>query len=167
MSVKSEKLPPARTLLGVLDAQARASVQHARRDVARIVATETPRKSGQTAAGLRPRTSKTKTGAALTVRPPRGRAHGSGASLADVVRWVNRGTGLHRSGPGPKARIRAKRRIPPKRMILPGGRAVWSVAGQRPNPFMARIRQRGTPVVQRAFTAGAARAARTVERVIR
>jgi hypothetical protein len=152
-------------MLGVIDAQARLAVKGAQQDIAPIVAREVPRKSGKTAAALRPRVSRTATGAALIVAAPRAKVHDGQATIADVVRWVNRGTGLYRDTPGPKKSIRSSRR-PPRRMTLPGGMKRWTVKGQRPNEFMARIRALGTPRFEAACQTGAQDAARSAERVI-
>lgn len=165
MSVSEGKPLPVATMLGAIDAKARQAVTVAKQAVSPIVAHEVPKRSGKTAAALRPRISRTATGVALTVSAPRGKAHGGQATIADVVRWVNRGTGLYRDTPGPKRQIRSSRH-PPRRMTLPGGRKRWTVKGQHPNEFMARIRQLGTPRVQQAFEQGAKNAARDVERVI-
>lgn len=166
MSVRGDRLPPERTLLGIIDRQARRAVGEAQQALAPIVTAQTPRKSGAVAGALRPRVSRTATGAAVTVAPPRGRLHGgSYATVADVMRWVQRGTGIRRQGPGGKRRIRSSR-IPPRRLALPGGKKVWSVAGQRANPFMGRIQTLGTPRVQAALEQGARDAARAIEREV-
>lgn len=170
MSVKANKLPPARTLLGVLDAKARESVTDAKRAIAPIVNAETPRRRGETARALQPRVSRTKTGTALRVAAPRGKRHsGSGATINQIVRWATRGTGLRRQGPGPKAPIRPKgamARMRGKRLNV-YGRYYRSVKGQKPNPFIQRIQQRGTPIIERIFQRGAREAARAVERTVR
>jgi hypothetical protein len=164
MSVHEPKpLPPPATILTAIDVQARAAMEAAKVDVAALVSRETPRSSGQTAAALKPRVSRTATGTGLTVGAPRGRKHGK-ATVAEVMRWVNSGTGMYREGPGPKHKIRAK--SPLRRMTLPGGAKRWSVKGQRPDHFMLRIRRAGTPIVERAAEQGAQRAAREIERVI-
>jgi hypothetical protein len=164
MSVTGEKLPPARTLLGVLDAAARDTVRQGRDLVAPIVATETPRDTGKLAAAMRPRVARTAAGYSVTVRAPRGKPHDQSATMAQVARWVNRGTGMYRVGGGPKRPIRA--RNPLRRMTLPGGKRVFKVNGQRPNPFIGRIEQRATPRMQRLFTDGARDAARRIERTV-
>lgn len=165
MSIKANRPPAERTLLGAIDTQARRTVAQARAEIGPLVARETPRSSGRTAAALRPRVSKTPTGAALTIGAPKGKPHSGNATIADVVRWVNRGTGTLRAGPGPKRRIRSSRR-PPRRLVLPGGKKVWSVRGQRANPFLGRIQTLGTPRVQRAFEHGATQAARAIEKAL-
>jgi hypothetical protein len=168
VSIRADKLPPAQTLLGVIDVGARKAVALAQEEVAPVVAREVPRKSGKTAAALRPRVSRTATGAALSVRAPRGKLHGH-VTIAEVVRWVNRGTGLYRTAGlyvQPARLIRSSRRPLPGRMTLPGGAKRWTVKGQHPNPFMARILSLGTPRVQSAAERGAKDAARAVERLV-
>lgn len=167
MSIHEDgKMPSEATLLSVIDTGARKTMATARDAIAPIVSREVPKASGKTAAALRPRIARTSTGAALTVGAPRGKRHDGSATIADVVRWVQRGTGLYRTTPGPKRRIRSKR-FPRRRLILPGGRKVWSVKGQHPNPFMQRIEQLGTPRVQKVCEEGARDAARAVERTVR
>jgi hypothetical protein len=166
MSIEELSPPPRpETVLTVIDLGARGSMKTAQEALRTIVASETPRVSGEVAAALRPRLSKTATGTALTVGAPRGKKHGHGtATIADVMRWLNRGTGIYREGPGPKRKIRAKN--PLKRMTLPGGAKRRSVKGQEPNPFMHRIREQGTLRVQEAAQEGAAQVARDLERAI-
>jgi len=168
VSVREEnQLPPESTLLGVIDTGARNAMKMAQQAVSPVVTREVPRRSGRTAAALSPRVYRTSTGAALLVAPPRGKMSGK-VRISQVVRWVNRGTGLYRTtglDVQPARRIRSKR-IPPRRLILPGGRKVWSVKGQHPNPFMARIMELGTPRVQKACEDGAVETARTVEEAV-
>jgi hypothetical protein len=160
MSVIERPLPPLSTFLTVIDTGARKAMTAARDDIAPIVSRETPRSSGRTAAALRPKVSRTSTGAALVVGAPRGKRHGN-VTVAEVVQFVNKGTGLY----GYKhRRIRAKNKL--RRMTLPGGQKRWSVRGQKPNPFMLRIRDAGTPRVQAAAEAGATETARAVERTV-
>jgi len=164
VSVHEDKpLPPPATILGAIDAQARAAMVVAQKEVGAIVLRETPRASGQTAAALKPRLGRTATGVSLLVGAPRNRRHGK-VTVADVVRWVNRGTGVYREGFGPKHRIRAKN--PLRRMTLPGGTKRYSVAGQHPDHFMQRIRDAGTAQVEQAAEQGAQNAAREIERLI-
>jgi len=163
MSVHQDKrIPEPQTILSALDTQARATMKLAQEQVSSIVSQETPRKSGETAAALRPRVSRTATGAALSVGPPRGKRHGN-VTVAQVVRWVNRGTGIYREGPGSKRKIRAKN--PLRRMNLGNGVERRSVKGQHPNQFMTRIRERGTLRVEELAKQGAQDAARVVERI--
>lgn len=164
MSIKAKEMPPAATILGALDIGARKSIVTAQQAIAPIVSRETPRKTGQTAAALRPRLSRTATGAALTVGAPRRKPHGR-ATIAQVLRWLTRGTGEYRNTAGPKKPIRSSRR-PPRRMVLPGGAKRWSVKGQHPNPFMARIQALGTLRVQQAAEEGAKDTARDLERLV-
>lgn len=165
MSVTGKPLPSEKTLLGTVDVAARQTANHAKEALGPIVSRETPHKSGQTATALRPRIGKTATGVSISVAPPRGRRHGN-VSIAQVVRWVTRGTGVNRSVGGPGRRIRSNSR-PPRPMILPGGKSYWTVAGQKPNPFMGRIEALGTLRVQSAFQRGATDAARAVEKALR
>lgn len=167
MSVKGKPLPPARTLIEAVDRAAKQTARRAAQDaVAPAVAANTPRKSGQTVKALKPRVRQTKSGVAVSVGAPRGRKHTPGtATVAEVVRWVTRGTGVHRDGPGPKLPIRSK--VEGRRMVLPGGARRWSVKGQKPNPFVARIGHTAGPKVQRAFEQGARDAAAEIAKVIR
>ena len=164
MSVHVDKPPPnPATILSTLDSQARETMKVAQADVATVVSSETPHSSGETAAALRPRITRTSTGVALLVGPPRGKRHGK-VTVAQVVRWVSRGTGIYREGPGPKHRIRAKN--PLRRMKVGRGVERYSVKGQRPDHFMDRIELRGTPRVEAAAQRGAENAARALERVV-
>lgn len=162
--ISGDRIPAEQTLLGVIDAQARKTVADARGDIATIVTGEVPRRSGRTAAALRPRISRTATGSAITVRAPRGTIHSGKATIAQVVRWVNRGTGVHRTGGG-RAPVPIRATTPNGRLKV-FGREYWSVQGQRPNPFMDRIKRTADPRVERAFTRAAVDAARAAERRI-
>lgn len=161
MSVTGTKPPSERSLVAVVDREQKRTVREAQQAVAPVVATETPRRSGKTAAALAPRVSQTTTGGAVSVRAARGRQHSQGVTVAQVVRWVNRGTGLYRTT-GPKRKIRSSRRF--GRMTLPGGRKVFSVKGQHPNAFMDRIYRRADPQVTRVFEHGATRVAGELQR---
>lgn len=164
MSVHVDKpAPNPATILSTLDTQARETMKVAQADVASVVSQETPRHGGETAAALAPRITRTSTGVALRVGPPRGKRHGN-VTVAQVVRWVNRGTGIYREGPGPKHSIRAKN--PLRRMKVGRGVERFSVKGQHPDHFMDRIERRGTPRVQAAAERGAENAARALERVV-
>lgn len=150
-------------MLGAIDTEARKTMAAAAADLAPIVAREAPRgRTGKVASAMRPRVSRTATGQSLVIAPPR-RPHSGKATIAQVVRWVTRGTGLYRTGPGVKSRIRASN--PWQRLVLPGGKKVWSVRGQHPNAFVDRIRSIGTPRVERVLQEGAEDAARAVERI--
>jgi hypothetical protein len=108
---------------------------------------------------------KTPTGHRATVGPPRGRRYKSGdATVAQVARWVTRGTGIYRDGPGPKRPITGKHGVL-RPMVLPGGRKVRSVKGQKPNAFIARAETRALVPVERALRAGAEQAARALRRL--
>jgi hypothetical protein len=167
---QSKKLPPARTIIGAVDQASKDTMQQARREVLPIVMSETPRKRGIVAQDLRPRTSQTKSGRRLTVGATRRKRHDSYATIAQVMRWVQRGTGVRRDGPGAKNRVRPKGALNRLRgaSLSVYGRQYSSVAGQRPNPFMARIAKRGGDVFERvAGGRGPKHAADTVERVLR
>lgn len=167
MSVQGGKLPQPETLLSAIDLEARATVKRAQEEIAPIVASETPKgRTGRVARAMRPRVSRTATGAALLIAPPKKEAHDQWATIAQVVRWVTRGTGLEREGPGSKNWVHAKRWNYGERMTLPGGKKRWRVKGQKANPFVARIYSRADPIVKRTFTEGATTAARAVETVI-
>lgn len=161
MSVTGKPMPSTATLLGAVDEHARRTVRAAQAELAPVVAANVPRgRTGNVAGALRPRVSRTATGAQVSVQAPRGKPHDQWATIADVVRWVTRGTGVRRAGPGGKRPIRAK--SPGGRMVLPGGAVRYRVAGQRPNPFMARIADAGTQRFERTAVSGA----RSLERVV-
>lgn len=167
MTVTGKKLPAERVLLAAIDAHARETVKAAKSEIAPIVSRETPRHSGRTAAALQPRMSRTATGAALSVGAPRGKRDGK-VTIAQVVRWVNRGTGLERTtgvDVSPRRRIRSNR-MPPRRLVLPGGRKVWSVRGQKANPFMDRIRTTAGQRVEARFQQGARELGRVVNKAL-
>lgn len=167
MAVTGEILPSEKTILTALEKEARDTVNRAKADVAPVVATQTPRHKGRLAAALAPRVTRTATGVALIVAPPRGRLHSGTATVAQVLRFVTKGTGLFREGGGAKAVIRGKRGPSLDRGAMSiYGRWVYSVAGQRPNAFMDRIKTVGGLRVDFEYRAGAARAAKTLERVL-
>lgn len=165
MTVTGKPLPPTLTFLSAVDEHARSTMKDAERDIAPLVAGLVPRgRTGKVAGALRPRTTRTARGAQISVGAPRGKAHNNYATIAEVVRWVNRGTGIHRAGPGGKRRVRSS--IPGRKMILPGGAQRTTVAGQRPNPFMRRISDAVTPRFERAAADGARRLGRVIERAL-
>lgn len=156
-------LPAPRTILGVLDDQAKRSMGEAR-DIARTeIHAQAPGNLGEAITGS---VRKTPTGYRATVAPPRGkRYHPRGeATVAQVVRWVNSGTGLLRVGPGRKRRITGKHGVL-RPMVLPGGRKVRSIRGQKPNPFIARAETKAEPLVRAAIEAGARHAADRLRRL--
>lgn len=166
MSVTGPRLPSPTRIVSAIDEAAQRTVKRGQDAVVPIVASETPRgRTGKVAATLRPRVSKTGTGFALNVRASRGAAHDRWSTVAQVVRWLNQGTGIYRQGGGDKKPIRPNRRWRPNAaMVLPGGKRVRKVRGQKPQPFMDRIHRRGTPVVERIFRDGARDAAKAIER---
>lgn len=169
MSIRAEHMPTEHTLLTVVDGAARGSVREAQAALAPVVTANTPRRTGATAEALRPRVSRTSTGHSLTVAPPRGRRHprsSTGATIAQVMRWVQRGTGLHRVGAGAKAPIRGKRYGFFRGPLNVYGKQYQSVEGQDPNPFMERIRVAGGTRVEPLLERGAQVAARELERAV-
>lgn len=166
MSVTGERLPSERTILSALDAEARKTVNRAKHDIAPVVSALTPRHSGKTAAALKPRVTRTGTGVALVVAAPRGKIHNGSTTIAQVIRYVTRGTGVYRQGPGDKGPIRGKRRFLTRGAMSVYGREYASVQGQHPNPFIDRIRTVGSLRVEYRFKEGAREAARALERLI-
>lgn len=173
MTIIAEHMPTEKTLLSVVDGEARETANKAKAAVAPVVASETPRKSGATAAALRPRVTRTGTGHAVTVAAPRGRKHPrgrQGQTIADVIRWVTRGTGLLRTGGGPKARIQGAKlgwsQGRRRGSLSVYGKQYDSVEGQEANPFMDRIAVAGSTRVEPILIAGASEAARALEAVI-
>ena len=155
-------MPKPQRIMGVLDANAKQALTKAQGVVKPIVDQEAPGGLGR---AMTARVAKTQTGYRLTVQAPRGsRYKGGPARTAQVVRWVNRGTGVHRKGPGRKRPITSSRGIL-KPMILPGGKKVRSVKGQRPNPFIARAERRADGPVRTALEQGAHAAARDLRRI--
>lgn len=165
MTVTGKPMPPAQTILTAIDEHAQATMKAAERELGPVVAGLVPRgRTRKLADGLRPKTTRTARGTQISVQAPRGKAHDRYATIADVVRWVNRGTGIHRAGPGAKRRVRS--RVPGRKMTLPGGAQRTTVAGQRPNPFMARIVDVATPRIERATAAGARGLDRVIDRAL-
>jgi hypothetical protein len=122
------KAPAPSTVLSVLDIEGQKSMRSVRVYVVPVVRTMAPKLSGDLAGGINGRVTKQKDGYRLQIRPSRGQGK--------KMRWVTRGTGVYREGPGPKAPITPKR--PGGELTLPGGRKYASVKGQKPNDFMAR-----------------------------
>lgn len=149
-------MPTPGQILGVLDLHAKLALTEAKEILAPLVEQEAP---GELGAAMTASVRRTPTGYRASVQPPRNKHYRSGeATVAQVVRWVNRGTGLYREGPGPKKRITGRHgRL--ARMTLPGGKRVRSVRGQKPNPFLARAETRAAAPVQLVLQAGARRAA--------
>lgn len=166
MTVTTSREPPSeRAVEAMLDDQAQAAARRAGRRMGPIVSREAPRgRTGKVARELRPRVSRSGSGHRLTVRAKRGVAHGRYSSVAQVVKYLTSGTGVYREGPGPKSPIRPKRRYDPRAaLILPGGRRVRKVKGQRPNDFIARIERQGTPLVDDEFKRSAREALRAID----
>lgn len=156
------QMPQPGEILAVLDAHAKAALNDAKDIVQPFVEQDAPGDLGKAMAAT---VRKTPTGYRATVQAPRSRRYKTGdATVADVARWVNRGTGIYRTGGGPKRPITGKRGVL-RPMVLPGGRRVRSVKGQKPNPFIARAELRAMTPVQLAIEAGARRAAAALRRL--
>lgn len=154
------QMPKSRRVLSVVEAQAKAVTYEARDAALPIVRQEAPGRLGEALNGS---VRQTKNGFRLTIQgAPRKKYKGRGATGAQVIRWVSRGTGIYRVGPGPKRQILAKHG---HSMILPGGRRVISVKGQRPNPFMERAEPRVQSSVQRVVWLGAQHAANELRKL--
>lgn len=148
-------MPAPGQILAVLDAQAKIAMVEAKEIVAPLVEQEAP---GQLGAAMTAAVKRTPTGYRASVQSPRNRTYRGGeATVAQVVRWVNKGTGVLRDGPGPKKRITSRRGVL-GRMTLPGGKRVRSVRGQKPNAFIARAEIRAAGPVKIALENGARRA---------
>ncbi len=160
MGVRAPKLPQGRTLLGIIDAEQRAGLQRAVDLTAAQVRTHAP---GGLGAAYEGRVTRTPTGHRGVVQPRRNARRGQ-STAAEIARWVNRGTGVHRVGPGPKRPIRSKRIF--GTMTLPGGKKVRSVQGQRPNPFVANASARALPRVERELEQAGRQAAVRLAREI-
>lgn len=156
----SGRMPSSRQIMGVMDAHARIAVTEAKNVVVPVVKAEAP---GGLGAAMTGSVRKTPTGFRLVVQAaPRKKYRQGSATGAQVVRWVNRGTGVYRKGPGAKRRIASKTGGP---MTLPGGRAVLSVKGQKPNEFIARGKRRADPMAREQLREGARQAANELRRL--
>lgn len=150
------RMPRPGEILGVLDAEARVALTQAKELTLPLAREEAP---GGLGAALNGSVRRTSTGHRASIGTPRNKAYGdTGATGAQIVRWVNRGTGIYRRGPGPKRPITA--RNPLGRMTLPGGLRVRFVKGQHPNPFIARAEARAHAPVTRILRQGALAAGR-------
>ena len=160
--VTGRGLPAPARILDVLDDHAKQAAKEAT-DVTRTqLRAQAPGKLGAAITGS---VRKTPTGYRAQVAPPRRKRYPPGeATVAQVVRWVNRGTGIYRDGPGRKRKITSKKGVL-RPMILPGGRRVRSIKGQKPNPFLARVEQRAAPLVRTAFEATGRKAADQLRRL--
>ena len=148
------------TILTVLDTAAKDAATRAAALAQQELRDEAPqgptRKLRENLVG---RATKTATGYTVTVGVKRAAMHDQNVTVAQVARWVQRGTGLRRRGPGPKAPIHAKHHRLGRRMVLPGGKRRWKVKGQHPNPFMQRAKARLDPRVADIIRDAASRAA--------
>lgn len=156
------KMPQPRKILGTLDDHARAAVKAAGDAALPIVRAEAPGRLGR---AFEASVRKTPTGQRVTVAPTTRKRYGPGvATGAMIVRWVTRGTGLYRQGPGRKRKITSKRGVLGT-MTLPGGRVLRTVKGQHANPFVARAEPRAQAAADRAIREGATRAATELRRL--
>lgn len=156
----SGRMPSPRQIMTVMDAHARLAVTEAKNVVVPVVRAEAP---GGLGAAMTGSVRKTATGHRLIVQAAPRKSYGKGSATgAQVVRWVNRGTGIYRKGPGAKRRIASKSGGP---MTLPGGREVLSVKGQQPNEFIARGKRRADPMVREQLREGARQAANELRRL--
>lgn len=156
------EMPTQRAVRGALDKATRDAARDAGRAALTIVKNEAP---GGLGSAIALQVRETSDGHSATVGPPKSKRYGTGgASGAQVVRWVTRGTGIYRKGPGRKHPITSKRGVLGT-MTLPGGTRVRSVKGQRPNPFMSRASDRATAAAKRAAHRGADRVADGLRRL--
>ncbi len=155
-------MPRPGQIMGVLDRHAKDALGDAKTIVMGLVTQEAPGGLGRAMQGS---VRKTATGYRATVQPPRGKPYkGGAASVAEVARYVNRGTGIYRKGGGRKRPITGRFGIL-RPMTLPGGKHVRSVKGQHPNPFIARAETRAIVPASRALENGLRRAADTLRRL--
>lgn len=157
------KVPRPTRILGVVDEHARMALRDVTQQIVLPAAREeAPGGLGQAITASVRRTPEGHR--AVVQASPRKAYKGSGATGAQVVRWVTRGTGIYRRGPGPKRRITSKRGVLGT-MTLPGGTRVRTVRGQRPNPFVARAEDRTRARVERAVRESARKAAAELARL--
>jgi hypothetical protein len=153
---------PAR-VLGVIDEHARMALREATQQV--VLPAARDEAPGGLGRAMTASVRRTPEGYRAVVQASPRRAYkGSGATGAQVVRWVTRGTGVYRRGPGPKRPITSKRGVLGT-MTLPGGLRVRSVRGQRPNPFVARAEDRTRARVNQVMHESARRAAAALGRL--
>jgi hypothetical protein len=155
-------MPNPQKILGTLDAHAKTAVKAAGDAALPIVRSEAPGRLGR---AFESSVRRTPTGQRVTVAPSTRKRYGSGtATGVQVVRWVTRGTGLYRQGPGRKRKITGKRGVLGT-MTLPGGRVLRTVKGQHANPFVARAEPRAQAAADRAIRGGAEKAATDLRRL--
>lgn len=148
-------MPDPRRVHATLDAALRDAARDTAATVLPVVRDAAP---GGLGVALTTNVRRTAEGYRATVGPSDRKRYRGGATGAQVVRWVTRGTGLYRVGPGRKRKITSKRGVLGT-MTLPGGRRVRTVRGQHPNPFVARAEHRARDAAKRAMQKGAERAA--------
>ena len=155
------KMPTQRAVRGVLDKATRDATKDAGKAAQMVVKNVAP---GGLAAAIELQVKQTTDGHMATVGPSKNKRYKGGATSAQITRWVTRGTGVHRKGPGRKRPITSKRGVLGT-MTLPGGIRVRSVKGQRPNPFISRASDRATAAAKRAAHKGADHAADNLRRL--
>jgi hypothetical protein len=149
------RMPDPRRVRASLDESAKRALRETVAAVLPIVREEAP---GGLGSAMTTSVRRTPDGYRAVIAPSaRKRYKAGGATGAQVVRWVTRGTGIYRKGPGPKRKITSKRGVFGS-MVLPGGRRVRTVRGQHANPFVARAEQRAQPNADRALRHGAEQA---------
>lgn len=146
------RLPDEQTILTVLDDAARSALVDVGELVDQAIHAEGPRRTDALVDGFITTPTKTPEGHRLRVRPSPRKRHGK-ATVAQVARWVNRGTGTLRVGPGPKKRIVSRQ--PGLAMQVGSGVARRSVAGQAANPFVERADDRTSIAAQVRIEQGA------------
>lgn len=153
-------LPPFRTILGAMDAEARSTARAAGNLGLAAVRRTLPARSGRLRRGQRVKISRTARGLALEVSPTSRIKYPSGVSAVEVTRFVVGGTGVH----GPKGRPYGPRRAHAFRL---GDHFVATeLQGQRAQDSYNRARTSSSALVERELAAGAKRAARAAEGVL-
>jgi hypothetical protein len=155
------RLPAPRAVRGALDHAARDATKAAAAAALPVVRDAAP---GGLGGAMSVTMRQTQAGHVATVGPSPRKRYKGGASGAQVTRWVTRGTGVYRAGPGRKRPITSKRGVLGT-MTLPGGIQVRSVKGQRPNPFMARAKDRADAAATRAVRSQAGHTADKLRRM--
>lgn len=153
-------LPPFTTVLGAMDAEARATARAAGNIGLAAVRRTLPARSGRLRRGQRVRITRTAVGLMLEVSPSSRIRYPNGVTAKEVTRFVDQGTGEE----GPHHRPIRPRRA--KAFHLPTGWAAGELKGQAPQHAYDRARSSSEALVERELAAGAVRAARVAERVI-
>jgi hypothetical protein len=139
----------------MLPTEVRAVAHEAEGDILALEAALVPKRTGKLLAAMRPHIHDTPLGADITLGVASARV--GGVSLDEVVRWVSYGTAGHGTG-----KIRPKRA---RALALGGGIERADVRGQRPDPFLLKLRVAADMRLRALMERGAERAARVAERV--